>query len=100
MKLQIKTKIPQRTKEEILRDLSLVKHIEDDLTKELEALNLSEEKEGHNTHNWHTENQTTFDIGDRVYINNQITPAGLIGNSKDRKATVKKISGEVLYPHR
>ena len=32
--------------------------------------------------------KTKFQKGDRVYINNLITPAGTVANSKDRKAVV------------
>lgn len=39
---------------------------------------------------WKTIKTDSFEIGDRVYITNEITPAFVLATSKDRKATVTK----------
>ena len=43
---------------------------------------------------WRINKTDVFQVGDRVYIQNEITPAFTIADSKDRKATVLKVQGD------
>ena len=101
-----------RSIEEITDDLHLLSLVQDKLEKELQQT-IEQEKRRiiasspfvltdseasrrvkKTTKQWRTEKKDVFQVGDRVYIQNEVTPAFIVANSKDRKATVLKIQGD------
>ena len=84
-----------RSEDEIKADLSFLKQYERELIQELKDLSIAPESEKLDT--WHTEKQDSFSVGERVYIVNEITPFNIIPSSKDRKATVRRVSDKKYY---
>ena len=100
---------------EILADLNRLKITEDELKAELERTIevetnkviassplLLEREEARRRiclepAKFRVERRESFQIGDRVYIDNAITPQHQIANSNDRKATVRAISGDRYF---
>ena len=104
-----------RSVSEIINDLSLLSLVESELKQELEQTIEQEKKKAiaaspwllqdsqalqvvkSTPRPWKTIKTDSFEVGDRVYITNEITPAFVLANSKDRKATVTKIKGERCF---